>query len=330
MAKQIAFCADGTWDTPANQTNVYKLFKALPVTATQFPSYDDGIGADGLPLERLIGGAFGDGLFQKIKEGYTKVAQLYEKDDDIFIFGFSRGAYTARCLAGMIATCGLPTQNFDDNLVNTAFTAYRDRGNRAALLASLSSAGLYDAKIKMVGVWDTVGSLGIPAIFGAVDPVLYGFLDTGLHPDVLNAYHALAIDEHRRQFPATLWTSQPAPGQTLEQVWFCGPHCDVGGGYPETGLSDITLSWMMSKARDLGLQISDDVWPHYSTLPPNDVLSLVHNSWNIGWGIPVHRPIPPNATLRNSVQRRVATDPTYRPQNLQYANQGLATSYQIA
>jgi uncharacterized protein (DUF2235 family) len=98
MSKRIIFCADGTWQTPQSQTNVYRLFKALPVTADQMPFYDDGVGADGMPLEKLIGGAIGNGLFQKIKDGYTKVSQVYEQGDDIFIFGFSRGAYTARCM----------------------------------------------------------------------------------------------------------------------------------------------------------------------------------------------------------------------------------------
>ena len=172
------------------------------------------------------------------------------------MFGFSRGAYTARSLAGMIAICGLPTTPFDDdeNLVNTAFQAYRNKDQRAALLASLSAYALFDTKIKMVGVWDTVGSLGIPALFGGVDPLLYGFLDTSLHPDVLNACQALAIDERREQFPPTLWTppSPPVAGQLLEQVWFSGVHCDVGGGYPETGLptSPSTGCWEEQRILD--------------------------------------------------------------------------------
>jgi uncharacterized protein (DUF2235 family) len=175
MGKHIIFCADGTWDTPGKDTHVYKIYKALTLSADQVPYYDDGVGSDGLLIQKLAGGALGAGLFQKIKEGYTKIAHTYEKGDEVSIFGFSRGAYTARSLAGMIAVCGLPTANFTDEVVETAFEAYRDKDRRAALLAELNkSCDLFDAKLTMVGVWDTVGSLGIPAVFGGVSPLLYG------------------------------------------------------------------------------------------------------------------------------------------------------------
>src|SRR5580698_5137994 len=205
MSKRIVYCADGTWDTSTSHTNVYKLFKALGVSADQMPFYDDGVGADGNPIVKIVGGAFGTGLWEKIKEGYTKISQVYEAGDSVFIFGFSRGAFTARSLAGMIVACGLPTQAFTDDIVNTAFNAYRDKANRAKLLQSLANCNLVNAEIKMVGVWDTVGSLGIPSCFGGVDPIAYGFLDTSLHPSIQNAYQALAIDERRAQFPPTLW-----------------------------------------------------------------------------------------------------------------------------
>src|SRR5271170_4167060 len=270
MGKRIAYCADGTWDNSGKNTNVYQIFKAMQTTADQVPYYDDGVGSDGQPLEKLAGGAFGAGLFKKIKDGYTKIAQVYEKGDEIFLFGFSRGAYTARCLAGMISICGLPTANFTDDVVETAFQAYRNKDQRAAILAQLNqTCDLFAAKLAMVGVWDTVGSLGIPAIFGGVSPLIYGFLDTGLHPNILHAYHALAIDERRSEFPATLWTTS-APGQTLEQVWFCGVHSDVGGSYPDdpdgTALSDLTLGWIMSKASALGLELDPSVQAKYVLL----------------------------------------------------------------
>jgi len=310
MSKRIVFCADGTWDSAQNDTNVYKLFKATPITSDQIAFYDDGVGSDGTPLEKLAGGAIGDGLFQKIKDGYTKIAHVYEPNDEIFIFGFSRGAFTARSLAGMIAICGLPTASFDDNLLNAAFQAYRHPNQRAALLASLNNYALFDAKIKMVGVWDTVGSLGIPALFGKVDPVLYGFLDTSLHPDVLSAYQALAIDERRQEFPPTLWTppSPPIAGQVLEQVWFCGVHCDVGGGYPETGLSDITLNWMMGKAGTLGLQVDANVSAQYASLDGKYALDQIHESWNLLWLFPKSRTIAATSTLSNSAAIRCEYD----------------------
>jgi len=335
MSKRIAFCADGTWDGVSNNTNVYKIFKAIqPIPGEQIVNYDDGVGEDGNPVEKLLGGAFGAGLVQKIKQGYSDISDDYEDGDEVFIFGFSRGAFTARSLAGMIAVSGLPAKQHDTNLVDTAFQAYRtkDPAQRKLLLDSIASYGMVDAKITMVGVWDTVGSLGIPAIFGGVSPLIYGFLDTGLHPDVLNAYHAVAIDERRAEFPATLWTSAPAPGQTLEQVYFCGVHCDVGGGYGDdqngTALSDITLSWMMSKAQALGLVFAPNLLVTYpSPIDKKDALDTKHESWNPLWTFPKSRDIAANATIANSVDIRLQNDSSYRPSNLKLLNGALQPGY---
>ncbi len=335
MSKRIVFCSDGTWDSSTNKTNVYKLFKALCVSGDQMPFYDDGVGANMLPVEKLLGGAFGLGLYGKIKEGYKKIAHVYEKDDEVFLFGFSRGAYTARSLAGMITACGLPTQNFSDDLVNTAFDAYRDKANRQTILKKLANNNMYNAKINMIGVWDTVGSLGIPSLIGKVDPLIYGFLDTSLSPNVQNAYHALAIDEKRCEFPPTLWTSAPAPGQTLEQVWFCGVHSDVGGGEPEDGegstaLSDITLSWMMDKASALGLEFDSALKAQYaSPLDSKYALSKLHTSWSPACGVPIPRAIPQNASIANSVAMRIQDDSSWHPGNLSLLNGVLAAAYQL-
>lgn len=333
MSKRIIFCADGTWDTPSNHTNVYKLFKALPTTATQIAFYDDGVGNDGTPLEKLLGGAFGDGLFQKIKYGYTKIAHVFEPGDEIFIFGFSRGAFTARSLSGMITACGLPSANFDDALTDAAFEVYRSNNadRRASLLAQLKAKYAMTATpIKMVGVWDTVGSLGIPALFGKVDPLIYGFLNTNLSALVQNAYHALAVDERRAEFPPTLWVppATPVPGQTVEQVWFAGVHCDVGGGYPESGLSDLTLGWMMGKAKNLGLQIDDAVWAQYGNLDPKHALDQMHESWKPIWGFPKVRTIPPRALVANSVQIRMQYDFAYAPENVGHNDDGQSFAIQ--
>jgi uncharacterized protein (DUF2235 family) len=307
------------------------LYKALIVSSDQVPLYDDGVGANVNPFFKIIEGAFGTGLWQKIKDGYTKIAHLYEAGDALFIFGFSRGAYTARSLAGMITACGLPTQNFNDSMVDTVFDAYRDQSKRAGLATKLANCNLVIPKITMVGVWDTVGSLGIPAALGGVDPVVYGFLDTSLHPNIQNAYQALAMDEKRAQFPPTLWKGPAAPGQTLEQVWFTGAHSDVGGGEPDdlpgtTALSDITLGWMMSKASNLGLKFATDV-----TLPLDTALALdnFHESWKVFCGVPIRRTIAKDASIANSVAIRCVDEPTWRPQNLTFENGSLATSYQM-
>jgi uncharacterized protein (DUF2235 family) len=321
VPKSIVVCADGTWNHPGQtengqvaNTNVYKFYKALLKTADQEPHYDDGVGVNGTPIDKLLGGAFGDGLLGKIKDGYTTIARAYDPGDGIYIFGFSRGAYTARSLAGMIATCGLPAPGqFTNQTTGDAFNAYR----------KLTSIGDFKAKyqaqevqIAMVGVWDTVGALGIPGpFFAPLDKSLYGFLNTDLHPNVQQAYHAVAIDERRNEFPATLWTN-PSPAQVLEQIWFTGVHCDVGGGYPETGLSDITLGWMMLKAKQEGLQFDDGVFNSYAGLDAKHAFDPLHESWSLLWGLPQRRPIAAGSTLSNSVDMRLKSDPTYRPSNV--------------
>lgn len=335
MAKNIVYCTDGTWDKTGNRTNVYRLYMALPTTATQLPFYDDGVGTDGLLVDRVLGGAFGVGLCQNVKEGYTKIAHVYEKDDDIFLFGFSRGAYTARSLAGMIAICGLPTANWDDNFVETAYNAYRKKDQREALLAQLKNCGMYNAKLKLLGVWDTVGALGIPAILGGVDVLEYSFLDTSLHENVLSAYQALAIDERRIEFPPTLWSPPFHPGQVVEQVWFCGVHSDVGGGYPpengsSEGLADVTLAWMMNKASALGLNIKQEVCRQYALpLDPAYALDKLHESWTPLWGFPKRRSVPGNAVISDSVVVRCQHHDGWQPKNLDLQNCIPASHYSI-
>lgn len=336
MSKKIVFCADGTWQAPVKNTNVYRLYKALAVAADQVTFYDDGVGADATGLNRLLDGAFGLGILQKIQDGYTKIAHVYEPGDEIFLFGFSRGAYTARSLAGMIAVCGLPSGSFNDDCVAQAFAAYRDLVNRASILAGLTACGLRPATIQMVGAWDTVGSLGIPAIFGGVDEKKYGFLDTSLHPNVRNACQCLALDEKRAQFPATPWTSAPAAGQTIEQIWFSGCHGDVGGGTAQAGgvdagtrLSDITMGWMLSKAQALGLTIDATVAAQYGTLPAEVALDAFRETWTPADGPPKLRPVTPNAEISNSVSVRLKYALNYLPGSLTVDNGALADGYSL-
>jgi len=340
MSKRIVFLSDGTWQGPLNNTNVYRLYKALPVTSDQVVYYDDGVGADATGLERLLEGAFATTIFQKIMDGYTTIAHVYEPGDQIYLFGFSRGAYTVRCLAGMIANCGLPTGSFTQDCVTQAFQAYRSPGQRQAILASLGACSFADATITMVGVWDTVGALGIPAIFGGIDEGKYGFLDTKLHPDVKNAVHCMAIDEQRPQFPATLWdplASTPLgqqPTQTLTQVWFTGCHGDCGGGTLPgtvldngTRLCDITMGFMVSQALALGLTFDPALVAQYSSLTSEDALDIIRQSWSPKDG-PVHlRPIDPEANVGNSVAIRIQYALTYTPGNLTITDGVLASTY---
>jgi uncharacterized protein (DUF2235 family) len=325
--KNIIFCADGTWNHPKEadkvsltDTNVYKLYKALPTTATQCPRYDDGVGAGDSFLQHLFAGAFGTGLFDKVKEGYTKIAHDYSDGDQIFLFGFSRGAYTARSVAGMLAACGLPT-NLTDDAIKDSFDTYRMQPGspeRAAAKANLTANyGNRPVKIAMIGVWDTVGALGVPSVFGGVDPVKYGFLDTRLSASVGAAYQAISIDERRKAFPPTLWVSDQVPGQILEQVWFSGCHSGVGGGCPNCGLSDITLKWMLEKCVQHGLTIDPVVLKTYMDLDAAaHGLDEIQESWSVLWGLPHVRQISPDAAVASSVVSRLQHLPAYTPSNL--------------
>jgi hypothetical protein len=150
---------------------------------------------------------------------------------------------------------------------------------------------------------------------------------------VLHAYQALSIDERRAEFPPTLWTN-PAPGQTLEQVWFSGVHCDVGGGYADdsngTALSDITLAWMISKATARGLVIDPGVQSKYAIpLNPEYSLDQTHESWTPLWGFPRRRPIDTSSILSNSVCVRCEYSSSYRPENLSFTSGALSSQYGV-
>ena len=344
MPKNIAVCTDGTWNHPdeTNQgrpapTNVYNLFKALPLTSMQLPHYDDGVGVGGTPIDHLLGGAIGDGLFAKVKENYAFIAHAYEAGDQIFLFGFSRGAYTARSLAGMIAACGLPAPDkFTDQAVEDAFAAYRARANKPAAVARLVEVyGNKPVELAMVGVWETVGALGIPGnLFAGLDEHIYGFLDTKLNKNVKAAYHAVSIDEKRAEYVPTLWDpltpEAVEAGNVLEQVWFAGVHSDVGGSYAETGLSDIALGWMMRKAKSLGLQFDADSFAQYTEIEAKHALDVAHQSWNPLWGLWKKRTVPAGVTIASSVAIRARYDDTYRPTNLVIDETGQLTGYAIA
>jgi len=329
--KSIVICADGTWNTPhgvgiaINDTNVRKIYLALANSLSQLKYYDSGVGTDGTPIDHLTGGMMGEGLFQKIQDCYQFLSYVYDPTDQIYLFGFSRGAYTARSVAGMVAAFGVPTMNLDNMTIKEIFNAYRetDQTKKSSLKADLKvKYGLLSAAIRMVGVWDTVGSLGIPGLlFRVFDQKKYGFLDTSLHPGIKNAFHAISIDERRAQFQPTLWTNPDGTPRSndaqLEQVWFSGVHCDVGGSYPESQLSDIALSWMMHKSKECGLLFTPEAEAEYLSPGANCATGPGHDEWKlIPWGVPKHRTIPENAVISNSVQLRLSGLSDYRPENL--------------
>jgi uncharacterized protein (DUF2235 family) len=273
MPRRLVVCCDGTWNLPdelhgggAAPTNVAKI--ALGFTSdggNQILFYEPGVGTT--PDERILGGAFGYGLSRNVRNCYRFLAQSYEPGNQLYLFGFSRGAYTARSLAGLIRNCGILRDKHVDQ-VDDAFMFYRDRTSQThpSALGSQIFRRMYshdEDDIHFIGVWDTVGALGIPADLPGWEWVskhvdgweqLWGFHDTRLSSHVHFAYQALAIDEQREPFQPTLWYQDDAPaGQTLEQVWFAGVHTEVGGGSRDASLSDIALLWMIQKAQDCGL-----------------------------------------------------------------------------
>jgi uncharacterized protein (DUF2235 family) len=274
MAKRIVLCFDGTWNTPADEalppedqveTNVVRFYESVAPSGAdgrpQVKWYNPGVGTDW--WDRVIGGGLGAGLDLHIVEGYRTLAEHYEPGDEIFVVGFSRGAYTARSLAGMIRNCGLVKRGFGWRLrIGTAYGIYRTRddGVDSFTAKAFRSTFAHEVKIKFLGVWDTVGALGIPGgMADRLNTTIYQFHDTNLSGIVENAYHAVAIDEHRADYDVCLWTPLQKPAQTLEQRWFAGAHSDVGGGYPGRKLSDLSLRWMQDRAAAVGLGISSPV-----------------------------------------------------------------------
>ena len=253
------------------ETNVCRLYRSVLRLDSdgqnggelrQTKWYDKGVGTDW--YDRVTGGAFGLGLSRKIREGYQFLSDTYDNGDDVFVFGFSRGAYTARSFVGMIRNCGLLPKGKsgsdpDSPELLEAYELYRTRDDspdseRAKHFRDQKRAPLIP--IKFLGVWDTVGALGVPLeSFDGFNKQQFEFHDTELSGIVENAFHAIAVDEHREPYKVTLWDPKEKPNQRIEQRWFIGAHADIGGGYPSRMLSDITLRWMQEKAQRCGLRL---------------------------------------------------------------------------
>ena len=273
--RRIVICADGTWNKPdraAEVSNVVRVARSvLPRDAQGTPQmvyYHSGVGARGGLWDHLTGGALGVGLSANVKDLYLFLICNYQPGDELFLFGFSRGAYTVRSLAGLIRNSGILKAEHIDRY-DSAYDLYRDKApdTKPAGAKAVQFRGTYcwpDANIRFIGVWDTVGALGLPV--GALrywTRRRYQFHDVELSSHVDFACHALAIDERRPLFLPTVWKQQPnAPaGQVLEQAWFPGVHADVGGSYPQTGLSDSALLWMCDRAGKAGLALNTALFP---------------------------------------------------------------------
>ena len=331
--KRLVVCCDGTWNSADQQsngkpcpTNVVKLAYRVAKhdgSTPQIVFYDQGVGT-GNVLDRWSGGAFGEGIEDNIFDAYRFLVANYEDGDEIFLFGFSRGAFTARSVAGMIRKVGILKRTCVDKYI-VAVNAYRDANLHPNDTAAVdfrhnNSCGIdQDIPIRFIGVWDTVGALGVP-LRGLrwLTRRKVQFHDTELSKIVETACHALAIDEHRAPFEPTLWLEKPKPNQSVEQVWFPGVHSDIGGGYAETDLSDISLQWMLDKAIAAGLALDESVLTGRPLSPkPN---GRIHDSktglYNLTRGI--DRPIGVGGTqsVHPSAIARWESDHSYRPKNL--------------
>lgn len=259
--RRLVICCDGTWDTPSDRTNVSLVADALAEGPEQVVRYFGGVGTDSDPLTRLLEGALGLGLNARVREAYTWLAENWRPGDEIVLLGFSRGAFTVRSLAGMLAACGLVAFAPDDSrrernrLVRRVFLDGYQRRLPLEGIRFVAGFGPDDtAPIAFLGVWDTVGALGIPRTFGLLSTLIssrvQGFHDLSLAPDVRHARQALALDERRGPFRPAVWaTPEPGVHASFAQQWFPGTHGDVGGSHDRPrALSDITLRWMTEEA----------------------------------------------------------------------------------
>jgi uncharacterized protein (DUF2235 family) len=352
VAKNILIFSDGTGQgskLPAEErTNVCKLWSACPESSSQVTFYDDGLGSDSSWWRwsyNLASRATGLGISQNVKDCYSALIQRYEPGDRIYLFGFSRGAYTVRSLGGVLSLCGVPTRDSHgfhprthkearDELVRHAVEdVYKTYGDDEATKEKRKALGRtfradfasVEVSPYFIGVWDTVRALGIPGSSGLVI-WRHAFHDHTLGKDVRFARQALSVDENRQVFEPVPWEETPADlaSGRIRQVWFPGVHSDIGGGYPESGLSDLALQWMINEATSVPDPIVFD--GTRLTLAPSP-LALQHDErkglgmvWRKGT-----RQVPPTAVLVEDATRRrfdAATVPTldgprpYRPDAL--------------
>jgi len=308
-----------TPETLAMHNEQEKVLARTDGSTAQVAKYLHGVGDSANPIVKLLGGTLGVGIICRVVRGYTFISRSYAPGDEIHIVGFSRGAYTARALAGMIAKVGLLNPNAYDP--SDRAEAYRlgvaawckSKGvtlQGAGQLTDLAThflgfvqsffasqlgpnSLLPNIDIESVGVWDTVGSLGIPAYVGGSRYDLFRFTDTALSPRVHNGFHAMAVDELRVDFPVTRWDAR----EGVRQVWFAGAHSDVGGGYVpgESGLSDFGLDWMMQRLAEVGVTFATPL-----TYDPNPrrLDQAIHQPWKD----------PPFNLLKTSPRRVEAGD----------------------
>jgi len=328
MPKNIAIFIDGTDDTftsgAKNNSNVGILYEACFNDERQFKFYSDGPGIGG----HILASAVGTGVNVRVQRGYDWCVENYEDGDRIFLFGFSRGAFAARSVAGMLRAVGLLRKNAQATK-DDAFAVYQRAKDDPAAAAAFKAANSTDVKVHFVGVWDTVGSVSLPLALTLNSIPLAPFHDVSLGPHIVNAFHAVSIDEERWDFQPTYFNAYLAqPGQTVEEVFFPGVHSDIGGGYDDDpSLSKITLAWLAARAQEHGLLIADQ-----SVLDaPADAWSgTLHDSFGALYDFRSRffRPIDFNAKVSVAAQKRlgaaagVCKPGAYNPRNVDKDNKG--------
>lgn len=328
MSKNIVVFSDGTGQEGGKgaNSNVYKLFNmVLDRSSEQIAFYDRGLGTG---WRKITGSAAGMGISKNILECYKFIFENYEAGDQLYLFGFSRGATTVRSLSGFIHLFGiLPKSRIE--LIEQAYKIYKKADRTAREVAARAFVNRHHTmwcKIQFLGVWDTVAALGVP--FKTIDVFVdwvpffrHNFHDLRLSPSVENAYHALAIDDERKTFHPTLWDPNTIQGQTVKQVWFCGMHTDVGGGYPEQELSEIALEWMVQMAKTHGLKI----YSRHSVKMSGDANGTMHDSRGSGlsrlyrhevrsWPTETHgKPCVHKSVLKRVRNPNNKEEPRYKP-----------------
>ena len=296
MDKNIVLCCDGTGNEFGNRnSNVIKLYKMLICDQDQIAYYHPGVGTMGARSAltrigklwtRAIGLAFGYGLSDNIADAYQFLMKTFQPGDRVYVFGFSRGAYTARALCGMLHIVGLLTQG-NEGLIPYAIRMVKRKKIDFKVAADFKKTFSRECKPHFVGVWDTVSSVGW--IYSAVK---FPFTRAARNPDLNIVRHAMSIDERRAFFRQNLFGMANNPGQDIKEVWFAGVHSDVGGSYPEpeSQLSKIALRWMVCEA-EIGLLRVDQLRkanilggkPPY--VAPDPTTKNQHNSLTPVWWV---------------------------------------------
>lgn len=340
MSKQIFVCMDGTWNNAVEQTNVHRLFQMLPGTEQAIEEsgpirshlvkrspqvvayYLAGMGKGGRQ-QGLLSATHGISLHDSVIDGYLLLSQVYERGDKIWFFGFSRGAWAARTLAAFVARSGLlsAAEADDDDAADEAERIWLNYREGLGKKRGARFWRYYDeTPIRMVGVWDTVGELGLPLFNGLRlidrDEVrLLSFADGELSARVEHGRQALAIDEERADFTPTLWGERPG----IKQVWFVGAHGDVGGGYESSGLADIALAWMVQEAHQVDPSLGLVREPCEQALFGDFLHDRHDETRGAAWRTrpKKERKLPQDAELHPSVLLRLQQRLDYRPQALQ-------------